>query len=225
VQLGIKHIAACSPDARGRSERAFRTIQDRLPKDFALAEIVDDIAAANRFLREVFVPTFNRLYAVKPELVESAFVPAGDLAWRDVLCVQEERVVAPDNRYGLRDFLPARPTRAASYPVAVRQVAISFHASFRRSLAVPPLRFTRASPPSGCTGDFHRQTAGHAQHRGRFAPATPVAFGILEPMPPPARDKRYGRDGGTGAPTEQRNVDGRRVRKPLSDPEPGPSDN
>src|SRR3984885_9199286 len=72
--------------------------------------------------------------------------------------------------YGLRDFLPARPTRAASYPVAVRQVAISFHASFRRSLAVPPLRFTRASPPSGCTGDFHPQTAGHAQHTGRFAP-------------------------------------------------------
>ena len=76
--------------------------------------------------------------------------------------------------YGLRDFLPARPTRAASYPVAVRQVAISFHASFRRSLAVPPLRFTRASPPSGCTGDFHPQTAGHAQHTGRCAPAPPV---------------------------------------------------
>ena len=57
--------------------------------------------------------------------------------------------------YGLCDFLPARPTKSASYPVAVRQVAISLHASFRRSLAVPPLRFTRASPPSGCTGDFH----------------------------------------------------------------------
>jgi hypothetical protein len=41
---------------------------------------------------------------------------------------------------------------------AVRQIAISFHASFRRSLAVPPLRFTRASPRSGCTGDFHHQT-------------------------------------------------------------------
>src|SRR5271167_1987885 len=72
--------------------------------------------------------------------------------------------------YGLRDFLPARPTRAASYLVAVRQVAISFHASFRRSLTVPPLRFTRASPPSGCTGDFHPQTAGHAQHTRRCAP-------------------------------------------------------
>ena len=77
--------------------------------------------------------------------------------------------------YGLRDFLPARPTRAASYPVAVRQVAISFHASFRRSLAVPPLRFTRASPPSGCTGDFHPQAAGHARHTGWRVRAT--AFG------------------------------------------------
>jgi len=66
--------------------------------------------------------------------------------------------------YGLCDFLPARPTISASYPVAVRRVAISLHASFRRSLAVPPLRFTRASPPSGCTGDFHPQAAGHAQH-------------------------------------------------------------
>jgi hypothetical protein len=82
--------------------------------------------------------------------------------------------------YGLRDFLPARPTRAASYPVAVRQVAISFHASFRRSLAVPPLRFTRASPPSGCTGDFHPQTAGHAQHTGRCAPLCGGLRAILD---------------------------------------------
>jgi hypothetical protein len=50
------------------------------------------------------------------------------------------------------------------YPISVRRVAISLHASFRQSLAVLPLRFTRASPPSGCTGDFHPQAAGHAQH-------------------------------------------------------------
>jgi hypothetical protein len=73
--------------------------------------------------------------------------------------------------YGLCDFLPARPTSAASYPVSVRRVAILLHASFRRSLAVPPLRFARASPPSGCTGDFHPQAVGHAQHTGRAAPA------------------------------------------------------
>ena len=56
AQLSIKHIAAYSPEARGRSERTFRTIQGRLPKDFALAGITDDIEAANRFLREVFIP-------------------------------------------------------------------------------------------------------------------------------------------------------------------------
>ena len=50
------------------------------------------------------------------------------------------------------------------YPVAVRRIASSLHTSFRRFLAVPPLCFTRASPPSGCTGDFHPQAAGHAQH-------------------------------------------------------------
>jgi hypothetical protein len=68
--------------------------------------------------------------------------------------------------YGLCDILPARPTSAASYPVSVRRVATLLHASFRRSLAVPPLRFASASPPSGCTGDFHPQTVGHVRHTG-----------------------------------------------------------
>jgi hypothetical protein len=56
--------------------------------------------------------------------------------------------------YGLCDILPARPTSAASYPVSVRRVATLLHASFRQSLAVLPLRFASASPPSGCTGTF-----------------------------------------------------------------------
>jgi hypothetical protein len=38
-QLGIEHIAAYSPQARGRSERAFETLQDRLPKELRLAGI------------------------------------------------------------------------------------------------------------------------------------------------------------------------------------------
>jgi hypothetical protein len=86
--------------------------------------------------------------------------------------------------HGLRSVLLARPIMTASYPVSVRRDAISLHASFRRSLAsfrrslaVPPLRFTRASPPSGCTGDFHPQAAGHARHTGRFAPPSAVACG------------------------------------------------
>src|SRR5512147_2177901 len=45
--------------------------------------------------------------------------------------------------YGLCGCLPARPTSTASYPISVRWVATLLHASFRRSLAVPPLRFAR----------------------------------------------------------------------------------
>src|SRR5260221_10904944 len=75
---------------------------------------------------------------------------------------------------GLCDILPARPTSAASYPVSVRRVTTLLHASFRQSLAVPPLRFASASPPSGCTGDFPPQTVGHVRHTGRFAPAPPM---------------------------------------------------
>ena len=51
-RLGIEMIAAYSPQARGRSERMFRTHQARLPKELALAGITD-MAAANHYLKEV----------------------------------------------------------------------------------------------------------------------------------------------------------------------------
>ena len=66
--------------------------------------------------------------------------------------------------YGLRDSLPARPAREASYPVSVRQVAALLHASFRPRLAATPLRFANPSPPSGWVEDFHLQAAVHARH-------------------------------------------------------------
>jgi len=49
------------------------------------------------------------------------------------------------------------PTKAASYPVSVRRLATLLHASFRQSLAVLPLRYASASPPSGWIGDLHPQ--------------------------------------------------------------------
>ena len=58
AQLGIEHIAAFSPQARGRSERAFRTLRDRLPKELALMDI-DSIGAANSFLAERLLPRWN----------------------------------------------------------------------------------------------------------------------------------------------------------------------
>lgn len=96
AQLGIEMIPAYSPEARGRSERAFGTLQDRLPKELAEAAITE-VAAANRFLQRRFVPAYNREFAVAATEAGSAFVPwiGGNL--NDILCVQEERVVRPDN--------------------------------------------------------------------------------------------------------------------------------
>jgi transposase len=113
-QLGIEHIAAYSPEARGRSERMFRTLQDRLPKELALAGITDDIAAANRFIRAVFLVQHNARFAIQPADTGSAFVPVAAAQWRDVLCVQEERMVAADNTVawcGRRLQIPPHPAR------------------------------------------------------------------------------------------------------------------
>ena len=95
TQLGIELIPAYSPEARGRSERMFGTLQKRLPQELRLAGIAT-MEDANRFLRETFLPDHNRRFAIVPEEPGSAFVPfAGNLD--DILCVQVERTVGNDN--------------------------------------------------------------------------------------------------------------------------------
>ncbi len=92
--LGIEHIAAYSPEARGRSERAFRTLQDRLPKELQLAGIAT-VEAANAWLAETYIAEYNRLFAIEPLEEGSAFVADTAGVWRETLCVK--RVVANDN--------------------------------------------------------------------------------------------------------------------------------
>jgi len=95
-QLGIEMIAAYSPEARGRSERAFGTHQGRLPQELELAGITT-VAAANRYLAEVYLPAFNVEFMHPAREEGSAFVPwiGGNLA--DTLCEQFERTVGNDN--------------------------------------------------------------------------------------------------------------------------------
>ena len=80
-QLGIEHIAAYSPQARGRSERMFGTLQDRLPKELKLAGI-DTVEAANRWLRESYMAEHNERFAINAAQEGSAFVAdaAGQVA-------------------------------------------------------------------------------------------------------------------------------------------------
>jgi hypothetical protein len=96
AHLGIEHIAAYSPQARGRSERAFATHQDRLPRELAYAGI-DDRAAANRYLQSIYMPRHNAEFAVAAAQPGTAYVPFIGTALSDILCEQFERTVGNDN--------------------------------------------------------------------------------------------------------------------------------
>ncbi len=94
--LGIEMIAAYSPEARGRSERAFGTHQGRLPNELAAAGI-SGMAAANRYLREAYMPAFNAEFACPAPEQGSAFVPWIGGSLDNILCEQHERTVSADN--------------------------------------------------------------------------------------------------------------------------------
>src|SRR6516165_10394217 len=112
-QLGVEHIAAHSPQARGRSERAFGTLQDRLVKELRLVGITT-IEDANVFIRNVYVPAYNARFAIEPAGDGSAFTPIPGVDLDEILCVQEERQVGNDNCVSYRTLklqIPESPMR------------------------------------------------------------------------------------------------------------------
>jgi transposase len=125
VRLGIEHIPAYSPQARGRSERLNRTFQDRVVNERRVAGIAS-LEAANAYLREIFVPRYNATFARVPRDAASAFVPLGDVDLDAILCHEEARVVARDNTVTLHHQvlqIAAQPGRrsCAGLEVTVRQ--------------------------------------------------------------------------------------------------------
>jgi hypothetical protein len=126
-QLGIIHIAAYSPEARGRSERMFGTLQDRLVNELRL-ERITEIGAANQYLQEVYLPRHNALFMVEPDSDTSAFTPVVGYDIANILCLQSDRIVSGDNnvRYagvklqippsGLRHHYVKAQVRVHQYP-------------------------------------------------------------------------------------------------------------
>ena len=163
--LGIEHIAAYSPEARGRSERMFGTLQDRLIKELAKAAITD-IATANAFIREAYLPQHNARFAKPAAAAETAFVAADPALIAETLCIEEERVVGRDNTvsYGGRRLqLPATAGRAhyvkakvklREYPSGARSVfhgprrIVSYTAAGEIAAVPTAASVTPCSPPS-----------------------------------------------------------------------------
>ena len=134
AHLGVEHIGAYSPQARGRSERVFQTLQDRLTKELALAGMAT-IEAANAFIKDVYLPAHNARFAVAAQQQGSAFVAIPGVDLGEILCVQEERQVGNDNTVTfnrLKLQIPASPLRAhfVKARVKVRQYPDGTHAIF-----------------------------------------------------------------------------------------------
>jgi hypothetical protein len=94
--LGIEMIPAYSPEARGRSERAFHMHQDRLSKELAIHSITT-IDAVNRYLAQVYQSTFNAEFMQTAAEEGSAFVPWTGDNLDGILCEYYERTVTADN--------------------------------------------------------------------------------------------------------------------------------
>jgi hypothetical protein len=95
-QLGIRHIPSYTPEGRGRMERVFGTLQQRLPPMLRRAGVLTK-EAANLYLREIYVPEHNARFGKVAAEPGSAFVAYVGVALDEVLCIQEDRQVRRDN--------------------------------------------------------------------------------------------------------------------------------
>jgi transposase len=94
--LGIATIQALTPQAKGRVERLFQTLQDRLVKAMRLAG-VNDIEAANSFL-QTFLPAHNERFGVAPEDKQDAHIPCpvDEVALSRICAIQHRRKLTKD---------------------------------------------------------------------------------------------------------------------------------
>jgi transposase len=134
AHLGVEHIGAYSPQARGRSERVFQTLQDRLTKELALAGVTT-IEAASAFLKDGYIDAHNARFSVKAEQEGLAFVAIPGVNLGEILCIQEERQVGNDNCVSfnrLKLQIPESPLRAhfVKARVKVRQYPDGTHSVF-----------------------------------------------------------------------------------------------
>lgn len=157
AQLGIELIPAYSPEARGRSERMFGTLQKRLPQELRVAGITT-MGAANRFLENVYLPRHNAAFARTPEDAGSAFVPfAGNLA--DILCVQEERVVGNDNTVRYQNRILQIPADRHRHHYVKATVRVHEYPDGALAVFHGPRRLARYSAAGALLDEPHQQAA------------------------------------------------------------------
>lgn len=136
-ELGVKMIAAYSPQARGRSERSFGTWQGRLPQELRVRGITD-VDKANEFLRADYIAEFNRKFAVPAAQKGSAFLRLRrkDLDW--IFSLQHERTVNNDNTVAVANRLLQLNQSRWRNTLAGQTVIVHEHLDGRMSIRYGP---------------------------------------------------------------------------------------
>jgi len=165
-ELGVQLIHAHSPQAKGRVERLFHTLQDRLVKEMRLRGI-SSIAEANEFLKE-YLPVYNRRFAKKATQAENLHrpIPKG-LNLHRVLCIKTARTLRNDftiahdlKLYQIEEVVKTKKLMVEEYPdgsmamwcrgqkVKFRQIAIRPERPQKsQKQSVIPTRKTAIAPP------------------------------------------------------------------------------
>jgi winged helix-turn helix protein len=169
--LGIELIPALSPQAKGRVERLFGTLQDRLLKEMRVANI-STLEEANRFLEDYFIPSWNERFAVIPAISQDFHrtLPEGvDLM--EIFADHQQRLIRPDftiryqNTFYQVQKREAQPSMIGSHITVSRRLdgALSF---FWKSaplnvLALPGLPLSPPAKHSTPEGHGHRPSKDH----------------------------------------------------------------
>lgn len=167
-ELGIELIAAQSPQAKGRIERLWGTLQDRLVKELRKAG-ANKLEEANEVLQR-YLPKYNRRFRVEPAQPGTAYLPwPKEYKTDDFFCFKHMRTVTNDNTLpfdGQRLQLPPGPGNQsyAHKRVEVRQhldgrLEVRYHAQ-RLAIFTPqpdePLRVNKFSPPPEQIAGIHK---------------------------------------------------------------------
>ena len=132
-ELGIEMIPAYSPQARGRSERFFRTWQDRLPKELKLHGI-KTIPDANRYLLDAFLPHYRKQFLKAAVQKGSAFTPYRGRDLNHIFSIKEQRTVLPDNTVHWNNLiLQIQPSK---FRCSFAKCKVTVHEHLDRSISV-----------------------------------------------------------------------------------------
>lgn len=132
-EIGSTLILALSPQAKGRIERLFETLQDRLIKELALANVTT-IATGNVFLRS-WIPAFNKRFMVAPASTQSAYrAVSNHLPLALIFSIQEDRVVRSDNTISFagKDYL----IEASKHRVSFAKATVTVHRCLDESIVI-----------------------------------------------------------------------------------------